>query len=215
MMRDCADGEMRDLLPEYVHGTLASAEHERVASHLESCEECAAEAELIRRATRAYPAPAVDLRRIVKSLPVAPRRVHSGRWLVRREWKVAAGIGVVVIGGALASSLWLRPAAPASSEHVPARVATLAAAPHSAPAPSAGRAAPPAPTAPRPAEAERTHATSPAGTSISFGGGLGDLTDEQLDTLLGEIDALDALPSAEPETHLTPIVPPGEGGHGA
>jgi hypothetical protein len=58
-------------------------------------------------------------------------------------------------------------------------------------------------------------APRPASASISFGGGLGDLTDEQLDTLLGEIDALDALPSAEPETHLTPIVLPGEGGRGA
>jgi hypothetical protein len=58
-------------------------------------------------------------------------------------------------------------------------------------------------------------APKPASASISFGGGLGDLTDEQLDTLLGEIDALDALPTVEPETHLIPIIVPDEGGHRA
>jgi hypothetical protein len=64
-------------------------------------------------------------------------------------------------------------------------------------------------------------ALSPAATpgtraqGISFGGGLSDLTDAQLDTLLGELDALDSLPSAEPESHLTPIVPMADGGHNA
>jgi hypothetical protein len=51
--------------------------------------------------------------------------------------------------------------------------------------------------------------------TISFGGGLSDLSDDQLDTLMGELDGLDALPSAEPETHLTPILPPADGGHSA
>ena len=41
-----------------------------------------------------------------------------------------------------------------------------------------------------------------------------DLSDDQLDALMAELDGLDALPSAEPETHLTPILPP-DGGHGA
>jgi hypothetical protein len=36
-----------------------------------------------------------------------------------------------------------------------------------------------------------------------------------LNTLLGELDALQALPSAEPETHLSPIVPLADGGHNA
>jgi hypothetical protein len=58
------------------------------------------------------------------------------------------------------------------------------------------------------AGAARTH-------SISFGGGLGDLSDDQLAALLSELDTLEALPTTEPETHLSPIVPEADGGHNA
>ena len=51
---------------------------------------------------------------------------------------------------------------------------------------------------------------------MNFGsGGLTDLSDAQLEPLRGERDGLDALPSVEPETQLTPILPPDDGGHGA
>jgi hypothetical protein len=46
---------------------------------------------------------------------------------------------------------------------------------------------------------------------LTFDGGLSDLTDKQLQTLLGEIDALDAKPNAEPESPVGHIVPVREG----
>jgi hypothetical protein len=210
MMRDCADGNLRDLLPAYVHETLPAAERARVAAHVGSCVDCAAEVELIRAALRAYPAPAVDIRRIVKSLPAAPRERRSGGRLAGREWLVAAAVGFVVIGaisivslrGAFSAKPIARAVPSAGSRAESATVAVAKAAPvpdtPAVVAPS-GRAASPRTVAP----------------SISFGGGLGDLTDEQLNMLLGEIDALDALPTVEPETHLTPIIVPDEGGHRA
>ena len=155
---------------------------------------------------RAYPAAAVDIRRIVKSLPAAPRRGRSGGWTAGREWLIAAAVGFVVIGAVSVISLRdmfsARPGG--GSPAAPPAASAAVAATKPAPMPQA----PVAPSLP-------LAAPKPASASISFGGGLGDLTDEQLDTLLGEIDALDALPTVEPETHLIPIIVPDEGGHRA
>ena len=202
LTHDCPDGELRDLLPGYAHDALRAAERARVEAHLETCAACADEVELIRVAAGAFPAPSIEVGRIVKALPAAPRRARGT--FAGNEWRIAAGIGAFAIGAL--SIAMLRGAftgVPAARAPVPA--STLAAAQPAettvAPSGLVARVAPPSPKA--------------TGKSISFGGGLGDLTDEQLDTLLGEIDALDALPSAEPEAHAPTIILPREGGHGA
>ena len=208
MMRDCADGNMRDLLPGYVHGTISAAERASVAAHLETCEDCAAEVELIETASMAFPAPKIDVGKIVKALPAAPRQARREA----RLWRIAAGIGIVAIGAGAGVMLrgYFAPAAQQTASVAPPAVAPeiIAAAP---------TASPEAVAAPiqsgSMAASSATHATG-----ISFGGGLSDLTDDQLDTLLGELDNLEALPSAEPETHLSPIVPivpEADGGHSA
>src|SRR5471030_1776115 len=97
MMHDCEDGNMRDLLPAYVHGTLSAAERAKVAAHLESCADCAAELELIETASRAIRAPKVNIGKIVKALPAAPR--SSSRSPVARQLlQLAAAIAIVAIG---------------------------------------------------------------------------------------------------------------------
>ena len=56
--------------------------------------------------------------------------------------------------------------------------------------------------------AQRTPRSTPVEMGeLSFGGGLSDLSDAQLKSLLREIDSLDGAPSTEPEVHATPIVP--------
>jgi anti-sigma factor RsiW len=207
MMHDCADGDMRDLLPGYVHGALSAAERATVAAHLETCADCAAEVELIAAVSRAFPAPTVDLGRIVKALPAAPRGARRGV-AAGRAWRAAAAIGIVAIGAF--SVIALRgyfSATPRRTASVPA------------PATGAALATTDAPHAPIVVDSP-IHVNSPAVSSkprsgISFGGGISDLTDDQLNTLLGELDALQALPSTEPETHLSPIVPLADGGHNA
>jgi anti-sigma factor RsiW len=213
MMRDCEDGAMRDLLPDYVHGTLSARDREMVADHLEACADCAPEVELIRTASSAFPAPVVDVGAIVKALPAAPRaggRGSSGR----QVWRIAAGIGVVAIGGL--SVIALRGLFSSGVERVP-QVATTQ---------SPGAAVTPPATTPvqprgdtstvKPQAAVASAASSKTtGRSLSFGGGLSDLSDDQLGALLSELNGLESLPAAEPETHLVTIVPPGEGGQGA
>ncbi len=207
-MRDCADGNMRDLLPGYVHGTISAAERADVAAHLESCEDCAAEVELIEIASTAFPLPKIDIGSILKALPAAPRDARRGV----RLWRIAAGIGIVAIGAS--AGVMLRGYfAPATQQTASATAPVVA--PEiiaAAPTPS-----PEAVAAPIQSGSMAGRATVHT-TGISFGGGLSDLTDDQLDTLLGELDDLEALPSTEPETHLSPIVPivpEADGGHSA
>jgi anti-sigma factor RsiW len=213
MMNDCADGNMRDRLPEYVHGALSVSEREAVARHLESCEDCRAEVELIEAAARAMPMPTIDIAKIVSGLPRS-RKPEAGRRFAGAAWRVAAGIGIVVLG-TYAVVRSENPGEPKQQVAVSAPTAS-ATAPQVTPAPSA-QAVPTKPdsTSSIPAQVAMAPATARAKPAMSFGGGLSDLSDEQLDALLGELDGLDSLPSVEPETHLTPILPPADGGHGA
>ncbi len=81
-MFDCANVEMRELLPELAAGTLDDATRARVERHVASCAECASELETLRLVRSAYAAtPTVDVRRIVAALPKpAPpaERAHGG-----------------------------------------------------------------------------------------------------------------------------------------
>ena len=77
----------------------------------------------------------------------------------------------------------------------------------------------PAPAAPiEPPVAPKTSSPAPkvlasAPTGLSFAGDLQELSDDHLETLLGEIDHMDALPQAEPEA-MEPSVA-GSGGDGS
>ena len=69
-MFDCANVEMRELLPELVAGTLDAPTRARVEEHVTSCTECASELETLRAVRGAYSAvPAIDVRRVVAALP--------------------------------------------------------------------------------------------------------------------------------------------------
>lgn len=213
MMNDCPDGAKRDLLPGYAHRTLSAAEQSAVAAHLESCEDCREEVALITSASRAFAVPNVDIAGIVKVLPAPPRRVAPRTFAVSAR-QLAAAVVILAIGAFSLVMLRVRSdnrapeMAKASPAPVPAPGTQLAAA---QPAPSS----PVAIDSPAPAPAPASSVSTSRRVSISFGGGLSDLSDDQLDALMSELDGLDALPSAEPETHLTPILPPADGGHGA
>jgi len=53
-MFDCANVEMRELLPELAAGTLDAATRSRVERHVASCAECASEVETLRLVRSAY-----------------------------------------------------------------------------------------------------------------------------------------------------------------
>src|SRR6476659_2622744 len=104
-MFDCANVEMRELLPELAAGTLDAATRARVEQHVASCAECVSELETLRLVRSAYAsAPAVDVRRIVAALPkaappapgAAPTRKPITRWM---DWRVAAALTMITVGG--------------------------------------------------------------------------------------------------------------------
>lgn len=203
-MRDCADGNTRDLLPDFVHGTLPATERARVVAHLAACADCAAELRLIESARAAFPVPALDVARIVSALPAA-RQASWGGGLRSRQWLLAAGVSFVALGVISVAAVRgvfgggdANPSAAVASPRTPG-----------VNVPPDGQ---PAPRQVTLAARESLARKSATVVGLSFGGGLADLSDEQLTTLLREIEALEVSPSAEPEPHATPIIPMREGG---
>jgi anti-sigma factor RsiW len=180
-MIDCGNVEMRELLPEHMHGVLDVAARARVDAHLAGCEPCRAELALLRQARAVLGrAPRVDAERIARALPAPGRaRPQSGTAGVGRRsptlWRIAATIAVFAVGGTsvfVASRLGEQPA----GASVVATGET--------------------------ASARTVRGAQPAG--LSFGGGFADLSDAELEQLLGTIEEAAVLPGVEPE----PLSPP-------
>jgi anti-sigma factor RsiW len=97
-MNDCPNADIRDLLCDHVHGTLAEAERRRVDAHVAGCVDCTSELELLGRARTALrrTTPRIDRARIASA--IAPR---SARPMLRfSNWRVAATIAVMAVGAA-------------------------------------------------------------------------------------------------------------------
>lgn len=155
-MRDCANAEMRDQLPGYVHGRLGAGARAGVETHVASCADCAAELELLRSIAGAMAealgarATPVDVDRIVAALP-APQRARP-IWFRTAQWRAAA---VLLFMAGSSSLLWVSQKPPSTSQE------------------------------PQAAE------------SMTFAGGVADLSEAQLNTLLGEMGRLSSTPSAD------------------
>lgn len=114
-MSDCESAEIRDLLPDYVHGTLSAEALRRVEAHIAECGLCSEEWALLRRLGGALSAmPPVNVAAIVAALPpspaMRPRLVSSESAPVRsirrapfaQPWlRVAAGIVLLAGAGSL------------------------------------------------------------------------------------------------------------------
>lgn len=188
-MTDCPNGLMRDLLPEYAHGVLGAEDAARVAEHLAGCETCRAEMELLARVqgAMALGVPRMDVAAIAAAMPAAqPQapavvRVMPRRWVSRHAWQYAAAAGLVlVVGGGI---VWRRaPEADAVRVADSSHVAAVAG-PESTPSPAGAR----------------------TEDGITFGGGLSDLSVNDLQALLGQMDSVRTLPSTDPES-MTPVI---------
>lgn len=174
-MSDCANVEIRELLPEYLHDRLDAAARARVAAHLAGCEECAAELATLQAVQRAYSrVPAIDTTAIVRALPRPQVRNRMSRRPL--AWQIAAAVSFISLGGislAVARSVFERGGSVASSPIVA-----------------------PVPGAQPDSIADSNRSSRP---TISFGGGVDDLASEDVEKLLGAIESLEAAPPAEPE----------------
>ncbi len=186
-MTDCANAEIRDQLPDLLHGRLDGVDRARAEAHVRTCAECAGELDLLRALRGAAPAPAVDVARIVSALsaPRRARRVAGGMHV----WQIAAAVVFVAAGGSTLASY---------ARRVHVADSTAAARVASRQDSAAGRAA----------------AGGGAGAGdveLNVGYGYGDLTDAQLEALLKDVENMKAVPMADPETSV-PTVAIGNGG---
>lgn len=190
-MIDCPNGDVRDVLPDYVNERLVAHERAEVESHLSSCAACRDEVKLLRglRATLRR-APAVNVDAIAAAIPPYRAPVKRG-W--GSGWRVAAALVAIAVGGT--SIALLRDGSP-SDEPAPSRQVALgtgttpdSAAPRGTPVPETARRAP-APSSP---------IATPTRELAIAAGAIGELSDGELSALVEGLESLDALPSTEVE----------------
>lgn len=203
-MTDCPNGDIRDLLPDLLHGRLGAAERVEVEAHVRECADCREELELLRGMQAALrPAPAVDVGAIVAGIPPyrAPARQISSRgW---GGWRIAAAVTILAAGGTSVVVARHGTTVRSDSAHV-ATVREFDSLPGSAHVPvtveppGVGSSSAPesaAPNAPR---------------ELAFAGGtIGDLDDSELSTLIDDVGSLRAVTPAEPDNAaaVSPIAP--------
>jgi anti-sigma factor RsiW len=210
-MTECANVEMRERLPELAHERLSAADAASVEAHVSECSECAAELEVMRAVIASAPqAPAINVAAIVARLPqpgvqvqsaVGPRIARDGRVFrfgmrqlpVAAALALAASLTFVVVRRENATAV-----IPASAASGPAVSAPVAAPNVESPGPSPSKVVP----------SVTRNAVAPG---LTLGGSTTELSDESLALLVEEIDGMDAVPAAEPES-LEPSLGDEEGG---
>ena len=201
-MNDCQNAEIRDQLPDLLHDRLDAARRAEVMAHVASCVDCRDEVELLRAARAMFEArtPRVDVRYVVNALPLAkPRPVRIGRDRPRwTDWRIAAAVTLLVAGGSSLAVLNRDRRNPVSVRD------TLQAPPIAATAvrgdsTSANQQVQSSPTSAPSIELTRPTMVADEQNPGLGSSRLGDLTERQLETLLTEIDQLQATPITEPE----------------
>jgi hypothetical protein len=217
-MNDCSNADIRDRLPDLLHERLDLSARAIVVAHVADCTDCREELDLLRdvRVVLVAQAPRIDIGSVVSALPkpvsraALPRSVARfgagssaapARRRMQIDWRVAAAVTFLAVG---AGSVAVMHRAPIVAG-VP--VGTLA--PQVRPTDSGALAATNAQnarvdqpsastTAPVATEAVAT-LDDQAAADVAPGGRLSNLNEQQLKTLLGEIDHLAAVPVTEPE----------------
>jgi hypothetical protein len=206
-MNDCVNAEIRDRLPDLLHERLDQGVRASVMAHVESCADCQAELALLRSVnemlTRATPR--VDVSTIVKALPSPP--AVRRRW---STWRLAAAAAVIAVAGTSVMVIANRRTTNAPIATMVATAKTTdsvgaeslsASTPSASPSPEQVVASQPS-TAPS-RGAQGSEAAGEPGLAMT--GRLGELTDDELEQLLREIDEMEAVPLSEPEPVVMPI----------
>ena len=221
-MADCPNVEIRELLPERAGGALSAADMARVDAHLGSCELCTAELLLIQAARRALRiSPTMNLARITASVvsataaPSRPQLVTSGNRPAtagRRSrlswvgWKAAAAIAIAA-AGAGSFAVW----STTSDRDVRPNGVVVAAALPAVPGATATVPEPAAPSPSQPVVVASARPVAAAPAELEPGGGLGDLSEADLQTLLGDIGSAGSAIVADPSFDEPDVAEPALG----
>lgn len=204
-MNDCPNAEIRDRLPDLLHERLEPDVRAQVVAHVERCADCRAELALLKDVHAILvERPRVDVARIVGALP-SPAAVRVARLPSRSrrfDWRVAASIAALVVGGvsigtyaSIGRNVHVAAVGfpTATPQAVAARVDSALA--HTATGSAVAAAAPTTSGA-----STGTAAHAAAVTELATGDGLSDMSEGQLEALLSDIERMQPLPPAEPDT---------------
>jgi anti-sigma factor RsiW len=203
-MSDCPNGDIRDLLPDFLHDGLAASERALVEAHLRDCALCRQELALLRGMRAALrQVPAVDVHRIVEAIPPyrAPsRQVSSRSW---GGWRIAAAITLLAAGGTSIAVARRGASTPQDSVQV-ARVERADSLPASAHVQG------PVDPAVSPSARAPEVSASPAPRELALAGStIGDLDDQELSALIDDIGSLHAVTPVDVDNaaSISPIAP--------
>ena len=191
-MNKCIENEIKEMLPDLLHGTLTADVRARVDAHLGSCEECREELDVLQMVkSAAVFTPVISVDHVVRQIPPyrtivpAVERPTTTRVV---SWLVAATMAIAVVGG---GSLVLTRRDVAT---VPVPVAINQ--------PSVST---PAQPTPQPSGTQKS--VSPSNTvvenvephthALALAVDVGGLTDGNLEQLMTEMARFDALPATE------------------
>ena len=196
-MNDCVNTEARDALPDLLHGRLSELDTATMRAHVESCADCRAELAIMREARDSLAiVPRMSAAAIAAAIPpyagasvVRSAPTRASNWNRPMTIRIAVATALVAIGG-WAFSLTR------GNDAVRQTASTTAV---TAPAPKVA-----APVTPSPAIITDEGSTVPSEetevASLSLVGSTADLTDADLEKLVAELDGMESLPSAEPQT---------------
>lgn len=196
-MNECMNVEAREALPDLLHGRLSALDTVTMKAHVDSCAACRTELALLRGIRDSRLVPAIDVERIAAAIPAyggaapaVPQHERVSRMTRFGTLRVAAAAVLLAAGG------WaLSIASNSDRANVPDGGSVAAAAPVMVNTPS--------PTASIAETASASVATVEMETqfaSLSLIGGTDGLSDSDLEQLASDIESIDAVPSAEPQS---------------
>ena len=195
-MTECINTEVREALPDLLNGRLSALDTATMNAHVESCAECRAELELLREIRASRIVPRMDAARIASAIApyagaplVTPRHVRHSIISRVGVLRIAAAAVLVAAGGWALSTSAYWPASKAAVGERAVAVAPVAA--------TSAASEPAVPAVTTPQAATRTGAETEV-ASLSLVGGTDDLSDADLETLVSDIETIDAMPAAEP-----------------
>lgn len=184
--------DIKEMLPDLLHGKLDAGARAQVEAHVASCEACTEELEILRKIkSAAVFIPAIDVDRVVRQIPPY-RAIVPAREVPARSravaWLVAASLVVVVLGGGSLLMIQKKP--------TPAPVATAG---------NSGLPGGASTQMEKPVDV--TPIVTPNGTGISakptthalaLATSVDALSDKSLRQLMNDMNSFDALPATEP-----------------
>jgi Putative zinc-finger len=191
-MNECTEIDIKEMLPDLLHGKLDADARAQVEAHVASCEACTEELEVLRTVkSAAVFIPAIDVDRVVRQIPPYRAIVPAAQAPARSRlvsWLVAASLVVVVLGGGSLLMIQNKPT-----------FGPVAKVDHSSlPGGASSQTEKPSAVAPIVTPEGTSISTKPTTHALALATGVDALSDNNLRQLMNDMNSFDALPATEP-----------------